>query len=52
MTEVTEQIQQAGCHATPRGAWVCLPQSCNRTADMCPELLARGLLDWIPKRGA
>lgn len=42
MTQPGEQIQQDGCHATPRGAWVCLPQSCNQERDMCPERIVWG----------
>lgn len=34
-----ERITRASCGATPRGAWVCLPQHCNRPKGMCPERL-------------
>lgn len=42
MAEVADRIEQAGCHATRRGAWVCLPQSCNRDPAMCPERMVWG----------
>jgi hypothetical protein len=34
-----EKILQASCGATGRGAWVCIPQQCNREKGMCPERL-------------
>ena len=40
MTETpTERITRESCGPTPRGAWVCLPQDCNRDKHMCPERL-------------
>lgn len=40
MTESpTERITRASCGPAPRGAWVCLPQHCNRDEGMCPERL-------------
>lgn len=32
----TETILSEGCHPTPRGAWVCTPQACNKDKGMCP----------------
>lgn len=38
MTESpAEHILEQACHATLRGAWVCVPQQCNRPKGMCPE---------------
>jgi hypothetical protein len=34
-----EQILDASCGPTARGAWVCIPQQCNREHGMCPERL-------------